>query len=281
HEFTYGYATDFGLPLRPASSFGFDSIANIRGNRFRINSTGSADIPLQLSARERAQGIYGIISLYLGDYISRVGNPLKANWPPDELKAIDSLSLRQLLSDLGATDGAIEIIAASQLGLLGFGLDSISAMDGVVTEAIAADQLFYEIVDGNDQLASALKRKVKKQFKKASVVKRIEQHQTGVTVTYTNGDGVQTITADRVISTLPFPVLTDIDVSPSFSEDKRRAINELKLTPVTRTYLDFRSRVWEQAGLSGYGLSDLPIQNTYSPTLTQEGRPGILASYTV
>ena len=69
-------------------------------------------------------------------------------------------------------------------------------MDGVVTEAIAADQLVYEIVDGNDQLASALKRKVKKQFKKASVVKRIEQNQTGVIVTYTNGDGDQTITAD-------------------------------------------------------------------------------------
>ena len=99
-------------------------------------------------------------------------------------------------------------------------------------------------------------------------------------MTYTNGDGVQTITADRVICTLPFPILKDIDVSPSFSEEKRRAINELKLTPVTRTYLQFRNRVWEQAGLSGYGLSDLPIQNTYSPTFKQEGRPGILASYT-
>jgi monoamine oxidase len=163
---------------------------------------------------------------------------------------------------------------------LGFGLDSISAMDGVVTEAIAADQIFYEIVDGNDQLASALKRKVKKQFKKASVVSRIEQNQTGVAVTYTNGDGIQTINADRVICTLPFPVLKDIEVSPSFSEQKQRAINELKLTPVTRTYLQFRSRVWEQAGLSGYGLSDLPIQNTYSPTFTQQGKPGILTSYT-
>jgi monoamine oxidase len=196
------------------------------------------------------------------------------------LKAIDGVSLKQLLTDLGASDGAIDIIAASQLGLLGFGLDSISAMDGVVTEAIAPSQIFYEIVDGNDQLASAFKRKVKKQFRKASVVRRIEQNQTGVTVTYSNSDGIQTITSDRVICTLPFPILKDIDVSPSFSEDKQRAINELKLTPVTRTYLQFRSRVWEQAGLSGYGLSDLPIQNTYSPTFTQEGKQGILTSYT-
>lgn len=280
HEFTFGYATDFGLPLRPASSGVFDSVANIRGNRFRINSLSPTDIPFQLTARERARGVFGIISLYLESYISGVGNPRKPNWPPDELKGIDAVSLKQLLSTLGASDGAIDIISASQLGLLGFGLDSISAMDAVVTEAIASDPPFYEIVDGNDQLASALKRKVKKQFRKASIVTRIEQNQNAVTVTYLNGDGIQTITADRVICTLPFAVLKDIDVSPSFSEEKRRAINELKLTPVTRTYLQFRNRVWEQAGLSGYGLSDLPIQNTYSPTFTQEGRPGILTSYT-
>ncbi len=279
HGFTYGYATDFELPLRPAFRLGVDSIANIRGNRFRINSSGIADIPFQLSSRERAAGVFGIIALYLNDYISAVGNPRKPGWPPDELRDIDVVSLQQLLSDLGASDGAIDIIAASQLGLLGFGLDSFSALDGVVTEAIAGDSLFYEIVDGNDQLASVLKRKVKKQFRKASIVKRIEQNQNSVTVTYSNSDGIQTIMADRVICTLPFPVLKDIEVSPAFSEDKQRAINELKLTPVTRTYLQFRTRVWEQAGFSGYGLSDLPIQNTYSPTLTQEGKSGILTSY--
>ena len=100
-----------------------------------------------------------------------------------------------------------------------------------------------------------------------------------MTVTYSNADGIQTITADRVICTLPFPILKEIEISPTFPEDKVRAINELKLTPVTRTYLQFKTRVWEQAGLSGYGLSDLPIQNTYSPTLMQVGKNGILASY--
>lgn len=280
HAFTYGYATDFGLPLRPAFAFGVDTVANIRGNRFRISFTGSADIPLQLTSRERAAGVFGIIPLYLQSYMSEVGNPRKPNWPSDTLREIDAISLRRLLSDLGASDGAIDIIAASQLGLLGFGLDSFSAMDGVVTEAIASDQIFYEIAGGNDQLASRLKKKVKKQFKKSSVVRRIEQTPNGVTVTYTGDDGTQTITADRVICTLPFPVLKTIEVSPPFSLEKQRAINELKLTPVTRTYLQFRTRVWEQAGLSGYGLSDLPIQNTYSPTLTQEGTGGILTSYT-
>jgi len=278
HAFTYGYANDFGLPLR-ALGFGRDTMANIRGSQFRIDAFGQANVPFHLTATERDRGIFGIIGLYLNRYISEVGNPRKPNWPPQALSEIDVMSLQQLLSDLGASDGAIDIIAASQLGLLGFGLDSFSAMDGVVTEAIAPSEIFYEIVDGNDLLVSKLKKKVKKQFRKSAVVKRIEQNQTSVTVTFETPDGIESIIADRVICTLPFPILKDIEVTPAFSEDKQRAINELKLTPVTRTFLQFRARVWEQAGLSGYGLTDLPIQNTYSPTLTQGGKRGILVSY--
>jgi monoamine oxidase len=279
HTFTYGYASDFRLPIRPAVTFGFESIAHIRGSRFRIDLSGSANIPFSLKSREREAGVYGVIALYLDDYLRKVGNPRKAGWPPDDLREIDGVSLKQLLADLGASEGAIDIIQASQLGILGFGLDSISAMDGVVTEAIASYPAFYEIGGGNDLLAKALKKKVKKQFKKQSVVLRIEQNETSVTITYRNNSGVQTITADRVICTLPFPVLRDIEVFPAFSDEKRQAIRELKLTPVTRTYQQFRTRVWEQDRLSGYGITDLGIQNTYSPTLTQAGPRGILASY--
>jgi monoamine oxidase len=111
-------------------------------------------------------------------------------------------------------------------------------------------------------------------------VTRIEQDANGVVVTYENSDGPQTITADRVICALPFPVLKNIPISPALPEDKQRAINEIKLTPVTRTYQQFNRRVWEDDRLSGYGITDLAIQNTYSPTVTQTGRSGILVSYT-
>lgn len=279
HDFTFGYATDFRLPLRAASGFG-SSIAHIRGSKFKVDASGNADIPFSLKSSERAAGVFRMPALYLEDYMRSVGNPRRDNWPPDSLREIDTVSLKQLLENLGASDGAIDIIAASQLGILGFGLDSFSALDGVVTEAIAVGPVFYEIVGGNDQLASALKKKVKKQFKKQSVVLRIEQNETNVIVTYEDKEGVKTITADRCICALPFPVLKGIEISPAFSEDKQRAINELKLTPVTRTYQQFRNRVWEQSGFTGYGVTDLAIQNTYSPTITQTGRRGILVSYT-
>lgn len=280
HTFTFGYAQDFNLPIRPSNGFGLETMANIRGSRFRINLNGSANVPFSLKSSERSAGVFGLIPFYLEDYIKKVGNPRHDDWPSDDLKELDSISLKQLLENLGASDGAIDIIAASQLGILGFGLDSISAMDGVVTEAIAPSTINYEIAGGNDLLASAFKKKVKKQFKKQSTVLRIEQNETGVTITYQTKEGVETITADRCICALPFPVLKNIEISPGFPEDKRQAINELKLTPVTRTFQQFRTRVWETDRLSGYGISDLEIQNTYSPTATQTGRRGILVSYT-
>lgn len=279
HTFTAGYAQELGLPIRFSFKIGFDSVAHINGQIFRIGS-GSNTVPLDLKPGERQAGVFQLPMYYLEKYMRDVGNPRRANWPPDSLRDIDALSLKQFLEQEGASPAAIDIIAASQLGLLGYGIDGLSAMDAAVTEAIATDSAFYEFVNGNDELPFALKKKVKKQFLKQAVVQRIEQTENGVIVTYTQGGETLTITADRVICTIPFPVLKNIDVFPAFSAEKQQAINELKLTPVTRTYLQFRNRMWEADKLDGYGITDLDIQNTYSPTLTQLGTRGILTSYT-
>lgn len=279
HEFTWGYAVELGLPLGPAFRLGLDSLGHIRGNRFRISNGGPTDIPLPLKANERQAGVYGIPALYLADLMNQVGNPRKPGWPPPALAEIDDRTLLQLLQERGASDGAVDLIAASQLGVLGFGLGSFSALDGVVTEAIASGAPFFEIAGGMDQLPKALKKKVKKSFTKKAVVLRIEQTENDVRVTYDRNGVVETLTADRAICTIPFPVLKEIEISPPFSPEKQQAINELKLTPITRTFLQFRTRVWEQDRLDGYGITDLPIQNTHSPTLTQAGTRGILASY--
>src|SRR5262249_38894160 len=157
--------------------------------------------------------------------------------------------------------------------------DSISALDAVFTEAIASNAPFYEITGGNDLLAQALRDNYSGGYRKRSVVQSIDQDQTGVTVGDFRNGNPQTIRADRGLCALPFPVLGEIQIPPAFSDAKRQAISGLKLTPVTRTYLQFSSKIWEDRGLDGYGITDLEMQNTYSPSLTQGGTRGILASY--
>lgn len=278
HTFTWGYCEEFGLPVRPAFRIGFDQIANVAGKRFRVPA-GGGEVPLDLTPQERQAGVFGLAALYMGRLMRDVGNPRKGDWPPDSLGEIDSISCGQLLREAGASQAAIELIDASALGLLGFGLDSISAMDAVVTEAIASGAPFHEIAGGNDQLPFAFRNRLRAVFRNKAIVRRIAQDETSVTVTYERKGNVQTVTADRCVCTLPFSVLQEVEVTPAFSPEKALAIAELKLTPVTRTYLQFSSRVWELDRLDGYGITDLVIQNTYSPTVTQAGPRGLLASY--
>lgn len=279
HTFTWGYCEEFGLPLRPAFTIGFDQVANIDGKRFRVPAAGGGEVPLDLTAQERQAGVFGLTALYMGRLMRDVGNPRKPGWPPDNLAEIDAISCGQFLREAGASQAAIELIDASALGLLGFGIDSISAMDAVVTEAIAGGAPFHEIAGGNDQLPFAFRDRLRAVFRNKSVVRRIAQDETSVTVTYERKGNPHTVTADRCICALPFSVLKDVEVNPPFSPEKAFAIDELKLTPVTRTYLEFSSRVWEQDRFDGYGITDLVIQNSYSPTVTQAGPRGLLASY--
>lgn len=279
HRFTFDYATAFGLPVRPAFKLALDQVARIRGTRFRIAYDGRSDIPLDVTSREREVGVFGLTSLYMGRLIRDVGNPRKPDWPPENLRQIDAVSCQDFLTNAGASPIGIELIDASALGLLGFGLGSISALSGVVTEAIAGGAPFHEIAGGNDQLPQAFRDRIRGGYRKKAVVQRISQDGTTVSITYQRKGQVQTITADRVVCALPFAVLKDIEIDPVFPPDKQTAIRDIKLTPVTRTYLQFRNRVWEQDRFDGYGISDTVIQNTYSPTLTQAGPGGILASY--
>ncbi|MEW6211164.1 MAG: FAD-dependent oxidoreductase [Acidobacteriota bacterium] len=279
HDFTWEYVTAFRLPVRPIMKFGLDQVGRVQGTWFRIRLGQASPIPVDLTREEREAGVLGLSNLYMGKYMRRIGNPLRGDWPPDDLREMDHLTLADMLRREGASDGAIEMIDCLHLGLLGFGFDSISALGGILSERMSLLAPSYEIEGGNDRLPQAFKKKLKKAFKKQCVVRRVEQSESGVTVVYSTGGETRQLTADRAVCALPFAVLGEVEFSPALSEDKQRAIGEIKLTPVTRSYLQFRSKTWERSGFDGNGMTDMKIQNTYAPTLAQPGERGILACY--
>ena len=74
------------------------------------------------------------------------------------------------------------------------------------------------------------------------------------------------------------PPLRQVDMSPAFSEQRQKAIAELRYDPVTRVILQCRSRFWERDGCNGFGVSDLP-QEVFHTTYDQPGMRGLLASH--
>ena len=97
-------------------------------------------------------------------------------------------------------------------------------------------------------------------------------------VTYLSGGMLHTETADRLICTIPFTVLRDIEVSPTWSAGKDRAIRDLYMGRVARVFVQTRTRFWEQQKLTGFATVDQPME-IWNPTFNQPGTRGILMSY--
>ena len=135
----------------------------------------------------------------------------------------------------------------------------MSALDLLRTLAFEmAETQRWKIVGGNDLLPMAFADRLADRIRYGAAVIRIEQDADQVRVVYRTPGGPQTVTGDRAICTVPFPVLRHIEVSPSFSPDKQRAINELPYDAVTRAIVQVRGRYWEQHGVNGFALTDDP-----------------------
>src|SRR5262249_9685863 len=106
-----------------------------------------------------------------------------------------------------------------------------------------------------------------------------------VALAFDSPDGSSSVTADRVILTVPFPVLRTLDTTRArFDERKRLAIAQLGAGSNAKLLLQFTSRYWNTSG--GWGISngdsytDLGYQNTWDTTRAQAGAAGILVNYT-
>ncbi len=135
---------------------------------------------------------------------------------------------------------------------------------------------YLKIRGGMENLPKAFADSVSEHIHLSAPVDSIEQKKDRVLVTISDGTK---FTADRVLCTVPVPVLRNIDFSPSLSVEKQQAINggyEYKAS--SRIFLQLTRRFWEDEHLNGWGNSDLP-EEIWQPTWDQQGPKGVLLSY--
>lgn len=170
----------------------------------------------------------------------------------------------------GASDAAID--------LLSFGFPNDSAADFLRDawshEAPALDH----VVGGNDRLPTAFAATMRDRIRYGTPVVRIRQTSDAVEVVADGLRAAQTHPADRVIVTAPAPTLRAVEFVPPLSPRKAEAIAHQGYGAVTRVYLQFRRRYWEDAGLTGFANLDVPME-VWNPTHDQPGRRGILLGY--
>ena len=135
-----------------------------------------------------------------------------------------------------------------------------------------------KIKGGTDIFPKAFAQRLADKIHYGSPVVRIEQDATSARAVFLHNGSPQTISADHILSAMPFSVLRRVELPASFSERKRDIIQKLQYDSVSRVYLQSKTRFWEEKGLSGFAFTDEAVE-IWQPTWSQPGPRGILMTY--
>jgi monoamine oxidase len=280
HQWTIKYAKLFGVELDPVTAPVGAPVFHVQGKRIVIKPNAPVDWPFQLRADEQGQTRGQLWNKYVVPALKEIGDPEGADWPASSLKKFDDVSFTQFLRDRGASPGAISILQLGLADQLGEGADALSALD-LLREAAprALEKQLYVIRGGTDTLPRALAARLADKIRYGCVVVRIEQDKNGARLTYLRGGERQTVTADYIVSAIPFSVLRQVEFAPALSREKQLAIGKLGNTSVVRVFLQTRRRFWLDEGLNGAATTDLPLMTAYDKNFYQPGTRGMLEAY--
>jgi monoamine oxidase len=139
----------------------------------------------------------------------------------------------------------------------------------------------YHVHGGNDQIPTLLASRLAS-ITTSTPLAAIRLNVDGTyTLTFGNGSGSFTKTADHVVLALPFSILRTLSFkNAGFNQVKTWAINELGMGTNAKVHLQFNSRFWRDQGCTGETYADTGYQNTWEVSRAQPGTNGLLVWYT-
>ncbi|HYE15767.1 MAG TPA: FAD-dependent oxidoreductase, partial [Pyrinomonadaceae bacterium] len=246
HEFTLRYAKLFGLALDPFRGPGGKGVSHVRGRRVEANWGDPVELPVELSPAERSMNRDELWRKYRPPSVFKeLGDPTAPGWPPPSLKKYDEISYVEFLRRNGASPGAVELLTFGTNGLWGEGLGTVSALT-VLRDSWhqrGSDQ-WLRVRGGNDLLPKAFASRLSDRIRYGTPVVRIEHDSRGVRAVAERAGARETFAADRLVCAVPFSVLRRVEVSPPFSEGKRRAVEQLSYFSAARVSLQLRKKFW-------------------------------------
>jgi len=138
----------------------------------------------------------------------------------------------------------------------------------------------YRVRGGNDQVAARLAAALSGQIVTGAPLVAIARTSAGgYALTFGGG---RTVTADKVVLTIPFSVLrSSVDYGRAgFNAIKQTAIRELGMGANAKLTVQFTSRHWSAIGGNGETYADAGYQATWDASRAQAGAAGLLVDYT-
>jgi monoamine oxidase len=281
HNLTLRYTRLFNLPLDLEPPFNATSLSYVRGKRIVVNEGAKIEWPFAISEDDKKLDVTGLLDKYeTAKAYEEIGDPAAPEWSASALKKYDDVSYRDFLKRNGASDDVIALATFGWDQLWGEGLETVSALTVLRdTASWLKARNNFRVHGGNDLLPRAFAERLREQIHYGAPVVRIEQTDRDVRVSFQSGGTRNSMTADRIVCAIPFSVLRTLEISPAFSAEKRKAVNELPYFSGARISIQCRRRFWADEGLDGSVFTDSPLGWVFDATLGQLGPRGILQCY--
>ena len=204
-------------------------------------------------------------------YISPVAARLedRAAWTRPEWSAYDKKSLKAFLEESGAPNDAIDLISRSPNCN---SLETASALWAIRDAArfrLAGATAQLSAAEGMDRVPQAMAARLQGKIKLGVILKKVTTTATGIRASVAPSHGVggtSQIEAAHLVLAIPFSVLRGLEISAELGEGKRRAIQNLPYTLISKVYLQTRTRYFESLGLGNVLWTDTPIERVFAST---------------
>ncbi len=182
--------------------------------------------------------------------------------------------IRTLIEGSIRTEYGVEPEDSSTLQLI----SNLPTVDGQAVEVLGNSDEMFVVKGGTGKIIKSLAQQLGGRIRTHMRLTRIDGREDGFRLHFATGE---TVVADFVIVTIPFPVLRDVDLDVPLPKRLRRFIGELELGRNEKLIAGFDERAWRQPkGFVAEAWTDLGYAAVWDETQRQpEREDGALTFY--
>ncbi len=208
------------------------------------------DWPWALNQDEKRSTVASLLAHYLWESGIELNQVLAPNWPdPGTIVRLDNLTLAQILRTAGCSEAFLQLLQAHG----GCPYGTTGALGALTSVAYQFNSKAYvRVRGGNDRITSAMAKELGHDIILNAPVVAIDHHGSQVVVTVKDG---REFRGDKVVSTIPFSVMSEIKVTPQWSPAKQRMIQGMGWADAFKGVIQTKEPKWMRYGNFGWPMA--------------------------
>ncbi len=162
-----------------------------------------------------------------------------------------------LLKQRGRTESEIDLINISANYNDVRETSALNSLHSAAFRKYNGSRRIFNFDGGSIRLIEAIKDKLNDQVYMNKMVDKIVDHGTHASVYTSDGENIK---AKKVISTLPFTTLRNVELDINTNQNQKKAIEELNYTDITQIHLKPKYNFWEEDGFHIDMWTDTPLE---------------------